>query len=98
MLNALLFGAEGHTHPGAGRDSVRMIMAQVDVEPFDARDMMAAARRRANLKRRGLPIGPYDVLIAGQALARGWTVVTANLREVSRIDGLKVVDWTAKDD
>lgn len=98
VLYELLFGAEGHAHPGAQRDRVRLIMAQVDVEPFDARDMAAAARLRSSLKRRGLPIGPYDVLIAGQALARGWTVVTANLREFSRIDGLKVVDWTAKDD
>ena len=77
---------------------MRVIMAQVDVEPFDARDMMAAARLRSNLQRQGLPIGPYDALIAGQALARGWTVVTADAREFSRIDGLKVVDWTAEGD
>lgn len=98
VLHELLFGAEGHAHPAIQRDSVRLIMAQVDLEPFDARDMMAAARLRSNLQRQGLPIGPYDTLIAGQALARGWTVVTANVREFSRIDGLKVVDWTAEGD
>ena len=44
---------------------------------------------------RDLTIGFYDVLIAGQALARGWTVVTANVREFSKASGLKVIDWTA---
>jgi len=38
----------------------------------------------------GTPIGPYDVLIAGQALARGLILVSAKLREFRRIDGLKV--------
>ena len=62
---------------------------------FDPEDARAAAEIRADLKRKGTPIGPYDVLIAGQSLARGLTVVTANLREFERVEGLKVEDWTA---
>ena len=38
-------------------------------------------------------IGPYDVLIAGQALARGLTLVTHNVREFGRVEGLRVEDW-----
>ncbi len=41
----------------------------------------------------GMPIGPYDVLIAGQALARDLTLVTHNTREFQRIPGLRIVDW-----
>jgi len=43
----------------------------------------------------GTPIGPYNLLIAGQALARGLTVVTANVGEFGRGPGLEAVDWTA---
>jgi len=50
---------------------------------------------RADLKRKGTPIGPYDVLIAGQAIARGLTVVTRNVGEFRRVEGLKVEEWAA---
>lgn len=42
----------------------------------------------------GTPIGPYDVLIAGQARARDLTLVTNNLSEFRRVEGLKIEDWT----
>lgn len=61
---------------------------------FDGCDAAAAGRVRADLRRRGMPIGPYDILIAGQALARDLTLVTANVREFSRVEGLRVEDWT----
>lgn len=61
---------------------------------FDLDDARAAAEIRARLKREGTPIGPYDVLIAGQALARGLTVVTANIGEYARVEGLRVENWS----
>lgn len=61
---------------------------------FDASDARAAGEVRATLRRRGTPIGPYDVLIAGQALARDLTLVTANVKEFGRVDGLRIEDWT----
>jgi tRNA(fMet)-specific endonuclease VapC len=61
---------------------------------FDADDARRAGEIRAFLARRGTPIGPYDVLIAGQALARGLTLVTANTREFARVDGLTLANWT----
>jgi tRNA(fMet)-specific endonuclease VapC len=63
--------------------------------PFETQDAEEAGRIRADLARQGRPIGPYDALIAGQARARGLTLVTANLREFLRVEGLKVEDWTA---
>lgn len=63
------------------------------VVDFDAHDAAIAGRIRASLNAAGTPIGPYDVLIAAQALRRDATLVTANTREFSRIEGLKVADW-----
>jgi tRNA(fMet)-specific endonuclease VapC len=60
---------------------------------FDQEDARAAGELRARLEARGGPIGPYDLLIAGAALARGLTLVTANLREFSRVPGLAWEDW-----
>jgi tRNA(fMet)-specific endonuclease VapC len=56
-------------------------------------DAEAAATIRAALRPKGEEIGVFDTLIAGQALARGWTLVTANTREFDRVEGLSVVDW-----
>ena len=41
----------------------------------------------------GTPIGPYDVLIAGQAIARGLTLITNNVREFRRVPALQLEDW-----
>ena len=48
---------------------------------------------RADLARQGTPIGPYDLLIAGIAIANGLTLVTHNTREFSRITTLSLEDW-----
>ncbi len=63
------------------------------VVEFDAEDAMAAGKLRAELERGGVGIGPFDTLIAGQALRRGYTLVTANTREFSRVPGLLIEDW-----
>jgi tRNA(fMet)-specific endonuclease VapC len=60
---------------------------------LDQTDAESAGRVRADLTSRGLIIGAYDLLIAGQALARGWTVVSANIREFERVQGLNVESW-----
>lgn len=60
---------------------------------FDQQDAMAAGEIRATLAAAGTPIGPYDVLIAGQALARGLCLITANTREFSRIHHLQLDNW-----
>ena len=65
-----------------------------EILPFDASDARAAGAVRAQLERAGEPIGPYDTLIAGQALARGLVLVTANTREFSRVAGLDCEDWS----
>jgi tRNA(fMet)-specific endonuclease VapC len=65
----------------------------LEILPFDAEDARAAGEIRALLTKRGTPIGPYDVLIAGQALARDLTLITRNVGEFSRVDGLRIENW-----
>lgn len=60
---------------------------------FTDLDAFEAGRIRDTLRRLGTPIGPYDTLIAGQALARDLTLVTRNTRKFSRVEGLRVEDW-----
>jgi tRNA(fMet)-specific endonuclease VapC len=60
---------------------------------FDRDDARRAGLIRAELASRGIPIGPYDVLIAGQALNRNLILITRNVREFSRVSGLQVEDW-----
>ncbi len=61
--------------------------------PFDKEDARIAGSVRAALETSGKPIGAYDVLIAGQALKRPLTLVTANVSEFSRVKGLVWQDW-----
>ena len=56
-------------------------------------DFRAAGTIRAALEAVGKPIGAYDYLIVGQALARQLTLVTANVSEFSRVKGLTWQDW-----
>ena len=60
---------------------------------FSYDDAVHAAQIREQLASRGTPIGPYDCLIAAQARARNLVLVTHNLREFSRVDGLLLEDW-----
>jgi tRNA(fMet)-specific endonuclease VapC len=71
----------------------RVDRLRFEVVAFEREDARAAGAVRAVLATAGAGIGPYDVLIAGQALARGVTLVTHNVREFGRVEGLRVEDW-----
>lgn len=66
---------------------------QFEVVEFDHQDARHAGEVRANLAASGTPIGPYDVLIAGQARARDLVLVTHNTAEFSRVPALRIEDW-----
>lgn len=95
ILSELLFGAERSAQPAHHRREVERFAARLTVLPFDAEAAAHAAEIRASLARRGLPVGAYDLLIAGQARSRGLVVVTGNLQEFQRVDGLRCEDWEA---
>lgn len=68
----------------------------IDVIPFDDADARIAGEVRATLEAAGTPIGAYDLLIAGQALRRRLTLVTADVREFARVRGLAWKDWASQ--
>jgi len=70
-------------------------LAPFTLAPFEDAAALGAARLRAILEKRGKGIGPYDTLIAGQALSLGVALVTANTREFARVPGLKLENWLA---
>jgi len=63
--------------------------------PFDEADARAAGEVRALLERERRPIGAYDLLLAGQAVRREFTLVTANVRAFERVEGLMCENWSA---
>lgn len=65
----------------------------VSVLPFEDEDSRVAGNVRAALEVSGRPIGAYDLLIAGQAVARQLILVTAKVSEFSRVKGLSWQDW-----
>jgi tRNA(fMet)-specific endonuclease VapC len=70
-----------------------LLSSSVIALPFESEDSRAAGTIRAVLEPAGRPIGAYDYLIAGQAMARQLTLVTANVSEFSRVKGLSWQDW-----
>jgi tRNA(fMet)-specific endonuclease VapC len=66
---------------------------QFEVVAFERDDARQAGEIRAFLVARGTPIGPYDVLIAGHAVARNVTLVTHNVAEFGRVPRLRIEDW-----
>jgi tRNA(fMet)-specific endonuclease VapC len=90
VVHELYFGAYKSRHAA---DNLRHVEAQqFEILNFDPEDARCAGEVRAQLASAGTPIGPYDVLIAGQALARSLTLVTHNMREFQRASGLSVED------
>jgi tRNA(fMet)-specific endonuclease VapC len=93
VMHELYFGAYKSRRPAenlAVADALQFAVIELDRD--DARQ---AGEIRAFLAVRGMPIGPYDVLIAGQAVARNMILVTHNVREFGRVPGLRIEDWVS---
>lgn len=90
----LYFGAQKSAKVQHNLETLRLLMADFPILDFDQNDAFVAGEIRAALAAKGTPIGPYDVLIAGQAKARGLTLVTNNVGEFSRVENLRVEDWS----
>ena len=67
--------------------------ARLEVLAFETRDANHFGQIRSELYRTGNPIGPYDMMIAGHARARGLVLVTNNIREFERVPGLRTENW-----
>jgi tRNA(fMet)-specific endonuclease VapC len=86
-------GVLGSQNPKRRQAQYEHFLATLEILAFDAMVSRRAAELRYSLERRGEGIGPMDTLIAATALAHNATLVTRNIREFTRISGLKLTDW-----
>lgn len=93
VAHELYYGAYRSRKVAFNLETLRLLFADIEILELDREDARVAGEIRATLARLGTPIGPYDVLIAGQARARGLTLVTNNTDEFARVADLRIDDW-----
>ena len=86
-------GALGSRQPAKELRKIELMLRTIQELVFDRAAATESAKVRVATQKRGKPIGPYDVLIAGHALAAGLVLVTNNTREFARVPELQYEDW-----
>ncbi len=89
----LEYGLARSTRPHELSQYIARLSERHPVLPFDSTAAKRAGQVRAHLADLGTPIGPYDLMIVGIALAQGLTIITRNTREFSRVPELSLQDW-----
>ncbi len=90
----LMYGALISLRPEVHEPPVQRFLDTLEIIDWTYADGLVAAQIRRAMRRRGVAIGAHDLMIAGQAMNRGWSVVSANLRDFLRVETLEVFDWT----
>jgi len=93
VLYELEYGIAKSNSPRKKQAQLKEICSVVEVLPFNSREARCSALIRANLEKKGTPIGPYDLLIAGTAVAYQGVLVTNNTKEFYRVPDLKLEYW-----
>lgn len=88
-------GAHKSQHPEIAHGKLDRFLGPMPILPLDSAAAAEGARLRAYLERQGTPIGDLDSLIAATALAHGRILVSNNLREFSRVPGLRTDNWVS---
>jgi tRNA(fMet)-specific endonuclease VapC len=94
VAHELFYGAYRSGRIAFNLETLRLLFSDLAILDLDREDARVAGEIRADLAALGSPIGPYDVLIAGQAKARALPLVTNNTGEFGRVAGLRVEDWS----
>ena len=95
VLYELEYGVRKSALPKRNLERLNDFLSAItDIVSFDVDDAAEAGDIRSYLEKNGMPIGPYDVLIAAQARRRQAALVTGNLREFDRVPGLVVAGWS----
>ena len=89
----LEYGVSKSQSVAKNAQSLAGFLCTINVLPFDDNAAQIYGDVRAELERKGTPIGGLDTLIAAHAKSLGFTIVTNNVREFERVDGLKVENW-----
>jgi tRNA(fMet)-specific endonuclease VapC len=92
-LGELRYGVEKSTRRAENLSTLEHFVARLAVLPFDSKAAIHFGQLRAELERAGTPCGAYDIQIGAHARSEGLVVVTNNLREFSRMPGLRVENW-----
>ena len=90
----LVHGVEKSAAVEKNRIALSLLLANIDVLDFDVKAADCYGKIRAGLEKKGTPIGPLDMMIAGHAQSLGYTVVTNNVKEFERVQDLLIVNWT----
>ena len=93
VLFELEVGIAKSTSPAKRQKQLRGLINAVNISPFGYKEAGHAAAIRVKLEKKGLMIGPYDILIAAVALSQKGTLVTHNIAEFERVEGLELIDW-----
>ena len=89
----LVYGIEKSSAPERNRIAISQILLEIPVLSFDAKAAEHFGDIFADLERKRQRIGDRDMMIAGHARSLGYSLVTNNIREFSRVEGLKLEDW-----
>lgn len=73
--------------------ALSMVLANMEILGFDVEAADCYGKIRADLEKKGTPIGPLNMMIAGHAQSLGYTVVTNNVKEFSRVNDLRIENW-----
>lgn len=82
------------TGSARNRAALEAFLLPLEIAPYDHAAALRYGEVRADLARRGRPIGPLDTMIAAHALSLGATLVTNNVREFGRVPDLAIENWT----
>ena len=89
----LVHGVEKSAAMEKNRLALSMLLANMEILDFDVDTADCYGKIRSGLEKKGTPIGPLDMMIAGHAQSLGYTVVTNNVKEFSRVSALKIENW-----
>lgn len=93
----LMHGVEKSSLPERNLRNVEDFISRLDVLPYDSDAAVHYGDIRADLERKGTSIGVNDLHVAGHARSHGLVLVTNNIREFERVEGLRIIDWTQKE-
>lgn len=89
----LIYGVERSSKPDQNLRDIEGLASRLDVLDFNREAAEHFGQIRAKLYKQGNPISPYDMQIAGHARSLGLILVTNNLKEFNRVDGLRTENW-----
>ena len=89
----LIHGVEKSAAVEKNRLALSLLLANIEILNFDVNAANCYGKIRANLEKKGTPIGPLDMMIAGHAQSLDYTVVTNNVKEFSRVTDLNIINW-----